>query len=102
MNALVARLRSSERAWTGALFCGLCLVLVSGSPAGAMPVALLAQAEAAALGTLLALWVARATGLRRHGLAMALAALFTTPLLPYAFAPGELRPALLLFAAAQR
>jgi len=99
MNALVARLRSSERAWTGALFCGLCLVLVSGSPAGAMPEALLAPAEAAALGTLLALWVARATGLRRHGLAMALAALFTTPLLPYAFAPGELRPALLLFAA---
>ena len=99
MNALVARLRSSERAWTGALFGGLCLVLVSGSPAGAVPRGLLAQAEAAALGTLLALWVTRATGLRRHGLAMALAALFTTPLLPYAFAPGELRPALLLFAA---
>ena len=75
MNALVARLRSSERAWTGALFGGLCLVLVSGSPAGAVPRGLLAQAEAAALGTLLALWVTRATGLRRHGLAMALAAL---------------------------
>lgn len=99
MNALVARLRTSERAWSGALFCGLCLVLVSGSPTGAVPASLLAQAEAAALGTLLALWVARATGLRRHGLAMALAALFTTPLLPYAFVPGEIRPALLLFAA---
>lgn len=99
MDALVARLRSSERAWTGALFCGLCLVLISGSPAGVGPGGLLAQAEAAALGTLLALWVARATGLRRHGLAMALAALFTTPLLPYAFTPGELRPALFLFAA---
>ena len=68
----------------GARFGGPGLVLVSGSPPGAVPASLLAQAEAAALGTLLALWVARATGLRRHGLAMALAALFTTPLLPYA------------------
>ena len=99
MNTFVARLRQSERAWIGALWSGLFLVLASGRPANARPMALLAQASAAALGTLLALWVARATGLRRHGLAIALAALFTTPLLPYAFVERELTLPLLLFMA---
>lgn len=99
MNSLVARLRQSERAWIGALFGGLFLVLVSGSQAAGRPMSLLSQMEAAALGALLALWVARASGLRRHGLAIALAALFTTPLLPYAFVERELTLPLLLFAA---
>lgn len=100
MHALLARLQSSERAWGWTLFCGLGLVLASGSPAGAAPTALLAAIEAAALGSLLALWVARATELRRHGLAVALAALFTTPLLPYAFVARALEQPLLLFSAA--
>lgn len=99
MRSLIARLQSSERAWAGALFCGLVLVLASGRAVEARPVAILAQVEAAALGTLLALWVARSSGHRRRGLAIALAALFTTPLLPYAFVERELTLPLLLFAA---
>ena len=100
MNTLVARLRDSERFWSAALLCGLCLVLVSGSPVGMRPAVLLAQGETALLATLLAIWVARASGSRRGGLAIALAAVFTTPLLPYAFAELETTQALLLFAAA--
>ncbi len=99
MRPLIARLRDSERAWAGALFCGLFLVLTSGSAVDARPRAILAQASAAALGTLLAVWVARASGQRRRGLAIALAALFTTPLLPYAFVEHELTLPLLLLAA---
>lgn len=98
MRSLIARLQSSERAWAGALFCGLVLVLASGSAVESHPLAILAQIQAAALGTLLALWVARASGQRRRGLAIALAALFTTPLLPYAFVERELTLPLLLFA----
>ncbi|MEO8195736.1 MAG: hypothetical protein ABI689_03335 [Thermoanaerobaculia bacterium] len=99
MTALVTWLRSSEWAWTTALFGGLWLVLASGSPVGQRPPGLLAQAAAAALGTLLALWVARSSGQRRRGLAIALAAIFTTPLLPYAFVERALALPLLLFAA---
>ncbi len=100
MHAFVARLRDSERVWSAALYCGLCLVLASGSPVGARPVVLVAQAETAALAALLAIWVARISGSRRRGLALALATLFTTPLLPYAFAEHESTQSLLLFAAA--
>lgn len=100
MHLFVARLRDSERFWSAALFCGLCLVLVSGSPVGVRPAALAAQGETAALAALLAIWVARASGSRRSGLAIALAAVFTTPLLPYAFAELETTQSLLLFAAA--
>ncbi len=100
MDRFVARLRDSERSWSAALFCGLCLVLVSGSPVGIRPAALAGQGETAALATLLAIWVARACGSRRRGLAIALAAVFTTPLLPYAFAEFESTQSLLLLAAA--
>lgn len=99
MSALVARLRESEKVWAGALFSGLWLVLLSGIPVGLRAPGLLSQAAAAALGTLLALWVARVSGQRRRGLAIALAALFTTPLLPYAFVERALAVPLLLFAA---
>jgi len=99
MTAWIARLRESEKIWAGALFGGLWLVLVSGIPVGLRAQGLLSQAAAAALGTLLALWVARACGQRRRGLAIALAALFTTPLLPYAFVERELTLSLLLFTA---
>ena len=60
MTAWIARLRESEKIWAGALFGGLWLVLVSGIPVGLRAQGLLSQAAAAALGTLLALWVARA------------------------------------------
>jgi hypothetical protein len=96
MRAFVARLRDSERAWSVALFAGLSLVLASGTQVGLAPRALLSPLAAAALGTLLALWVGRVSGLRRFGLAMALATLFTTPLLPYAFVENELTLPLLL------
>lgn len=99
MPAIVARLRDSEKAWAGALFGGLWLVLLSGIPVGLRPAGLLSQLAAAALGTLLALWVARASGQRRRGLALALAALFTTPLLPYAFVEHALGLPLLLLTA---
>jgi hypothetical protein len=99
MRLFVALLRDSERIWTGALFCALCLVLAAGRPAGAGTGSFVVQAEVAALATLLAVWVARRSGSRRRGLAIALAAAFTTPLLPYAYAAGETLPALLLFAA---
>lgn len=99
MAALIARLRESEKSWVGALFGGLWLVLLSGIPVGLRPQGLLSQALAAALGTLVALWVARASGQRRHGLALALATIFTTPVLPYAYAGPALALPLLLFAA---
>ncbi|MEO7794735.1 MAG: hypothetical protein ABIV06_08175, partial [Thermoanaerobaculia bacterium] len=91
--------RGSERAWIATLFCGLFLVLASGRQPEVGTLALLAQMEAAALGALLALWVSRSSDLRRYGLAIALAALFTTPLLPYAFVEHELTLPLLLFTA---
>lgn len=109
MHFLVAHLRDSERRWAAAVFIGLWLVLASGSslaPSGVKqlpPTALVAlapQALAAALGALLAVWIARSSGSRRRGLAIALAALFTTPLLPYAFAGFESAQAFLLLAAA--
>ncbi len=105
MRSFVARLRDSERLWTAAVFLGLWLVLASGSSMAALrapaPLAPLASlAVTAALGALIAVWVARASGSRRRGLAIALAALFTTPLLPYAFSGFESTQALLLLAAA--
>ena len=103
MHAFVARLRDSERAWTAAVLLGFLLVLASGSSVATLrlePAALAPILVTAALGALLALWVARAAGSRRRGLAIALAALFTTPLLPYAFDGFESVQALLLLAAA--
>ncbi|MEO8275725.1 MAG: hypothetical protein ABI639_05860 [Thermoanaerobaculia bacterium] len=85
MRDFAARLRDSESLWTAAIFGGLCFVLASGSPDGTDLATLLAEAESAALAALLSLWVARTSGSRRRGLAIALAALFTTPLLPYAY-----------------
>jgi len=99
MRAFVARLRDSEQAWIVGLFAGLLLVLASGTQVELSPRALLSQVETAALGALLALWVGRASGLRRHGLAMALAVIFTTPLLPYAFVEREIALPLLLLSA---
>ncbi len=58
------------------------------------------QVATAILITLLALWVARATGSRRGALAVAFAALYATPLWPYAYLGLETTQALLLFAAA--
>ena len=100
MRAFVAQLRDSERVWTGALFCGLWLVLASGSPVGTRPALLLSQGATAALATLLATWVARTSGSRRGGLAIALAAVFTTPLLPYAYLELEVTQSLLLLVTA--